>query len=221
MTAVQPQWYEMDSAAVDTHLVHVIAPYKATLDSSMNEVLGQCNTDLLKELPESTLGDWMTDALVEETQRQTGKHIDFAVQNYGGIRLGELPKGPVTLGKIYELMPFDNTVVILDATGAQLQTFLDHMASRGGWPASSGLRYRISNGKATEVSISGAPLDLQHVYSFIVPDYVANGGDDCSFLENWPHLSLDLLIRDALISNVRHLQAEGLGITQAKDGRIQ
>ncbi len=78
----------------------------------------------------------MADAIYYGATQHFKMAVDAAFVNYGGIRISQLPKGEVTSGKIFELMPFDNIVVLQKLKGSVLQEFLDLIAERGGWPAS-------------------------------------------------------------------------------------
>jgi 2',3'-cyclic-nucleotide 2'-phosphodiesterase (5'-nucleotidase family) len=218
---VKPQTYEINAGPADASADSMISPYKNMMEAQMNKVIGTCAVSLYKDKPESTLGNWMCDALAIEVANFTEKKIDFALQNHGGIRINELAPGPVTLGKVYELMPFDNMVVILEADGYTIQRLLDFIAGAGGWPVGGGLRMGIRDSVAVDVTIGGAPLDVTRNYVFVVSDYIANGGDNLVFLSELPRESPDLLVRDALISRVRHITEEGGLIEAEKDGRMR
>ena len=198
----------------------LIAPYKQQLDAEMHEVIGHCAETLTKRKPESTLGNWICDLIERHAAEHLGGPVDFAVQNYGGIRVGSLPAGPVRMVQMYDLMPFENRIVVLHMTGADLQEFLDHMAASDGWPVSKSLRYVVENDKAVNVEIGGVPLNPDRIYHFALPDYIANGGDNCFFLMDHPRDELPYLVRDAITDEVRRLSKQGLPITAALDGRI-
>jgi 2',3'-cyclic-nucleotide 2'-phosphodiesterase (5'-nucleotidase family) len=191
------------------------------MDAEMNEVIGTCAVSLFKELPEGTLGNWVCDALASEAGEVTDKSVDFALQNHGGVRINELAPGPVTIGEIFELMPFDNMVVILEADGHTVQRLFDFVAVKGGWPVSSAVRMGIKDTVAVDVKIGGVPLDVERKYVFAVSDYIANGGDNLSFLTDLPRVTPDLLVRDALINHVKKITGQGGVITATKEGRIR
>ena len=104
--------------------------------------------------------------------------------NHGGIRLNQLPEGNITTGRIYELMPFDNILIIQKVKGNVLQEFLDLIASHGGWPV-AGLTMQIRNKKAIEVLVGGKTIDPEQVYTIVNSDYVANGGGDADYAEKY------------------------------------
>lgn len=205
----------------DARINTMIDPYKDVLDAEMDIVIGKCANGLEKGRPESTLGNWVTDLLVERASSSYGQEIDFAIQNYGGLRINWIGAGDVTVGKLYELMPFDNLIVVLHMKGRDLMQLFDHMAKSGGWPISGQVRYAIHDEKPLDVQIHGKPLDLDHQYIFALPDYIANGGDRYTFLKDADErVDLDYLVRDAIIDHVRLLTKEGREMESSEDGRV-
>lgn len=192
-----------NSAMVDKEVEDLIRPYKTDLDLVMNEVLGVSMQDMPKRKPESLLGNWMADAIQEHAEKTLGKQISFAVQNYGGIRIPIINKGPITRGKIFELMPFDNTIEVLNLDGKQVETFIRHMLERNGWPVSHSLRVKYLNG-ILDVEINEESLDYSKEYLVAVPDYIANGGSDCNFLLGTEREILNALIRNVLVDYVKN-----------------
>lgn len=214
--------YELTNSAVspDTEIAAIIAPYKESLDAEMNFVIGQVASRLEKRKPESTLCNWVADAIMEMASSRFDQPIDFAVQNYGGIRIGSISPGPLTKGKIFELMPFDNLVSIVEVPGIYVDSLLNRFASSGGWPVSKELRFQISNRKPLSVMISGKPFDLTKTYTIAMPDYIANGGDNMHFLKGLVRTDLDYLIRDALIEFAEKESESGNQIIGNVDKRI-
>jgi 2',3'-cyclic-nucleotide 2'-phosphodiesterase (5'-nucleotidase family) len=204
VASVSPDYYRIDNRqeANDNEISQMIVPYKAQLDATMNEVIGQAEKSMSKSKPNSPLNNWIADVLLDQAIDKVG-NVDFAVQNYGGIRVPSIEAGDVTIGKIYELMPFDNMVTVIYADGKIVQQLLDRIAAYGGWPISKNVYFTIENEKAVDVMINGKPLMPSGKYVFALPDYVANGGDDCFFLSDQERKDLDLLIRDAIINHIK------------------
>ena len=100
-------------------------------------------------------------------------------------------------------MPFENQLVVMDLNGVQVKQLLDRIATYGGWPVSEGLQFEIRDSAAINILIQGAPWKPEGSYRIGLPDYVANGGDDCDFLKPLPRVNSGLLIRDLLISDVK------------------
>jgi len=203
----------------DTGVANMLAPYSAKIAATMYEVIGKLDEMLEKKQPENTLGFFMTDAILAESRRVFNTRVDIALVNYGGIRTNAMQAGNITLGNIYELMPFDNLLVLITLDGKQLQQLLTHIAGRGGWPISGG-SYIIKNKEAMNVTIGGKPLKAENKYTLEVSDYVANGGDDCSFLTTMPQVNNGYLIRDAIIGYVKSVSAAGKTIGKPLSNRV-
>ena len=205
---------------VDSVIVKMIAPYKQKLDSQMSEVLVVSDVDLVKERPEGTLCNLVADAVMAYGNKTNDKPIDLCVLNYGGIRLPFVQKGNITLGKVYELMPFDNQVVVLEINGVTCRQLLDIVAKNGGWPV-SGVKMKISNMIAEDVMIKGKAFDPDKMYTLVTSDYIANGGDNVTILKNAAkRTELNYKVRDAIIDFLREQKNNNQNINLQKDGRI-
>ncbi|MFT4025083.1 MAG: 5'-nucleotidase C-terminal domain-containing protein [Flavihumibacter sp.] len=198
----------------------LVQPYADSVKKVMEKVIAVAATNLEKKMPEGPLGNLMADASYFEAERIFGKKIDAAFVNYGGIRLSQVPAGPVTLNTVFELMPFDNLLVLQSVSGAVLQRFLDNIAARGGWPV-KGLTFVIQNNKATRVMVNGAPLDPQRTYTIANSDYVANGGDDSFMLQSIPQENKGYLVRDALIHYFSMLNEKGEKLNATIENRVR
>jgi 2',3'-cyclic-nucleotide 2'-phosphodiesterase (5'-nucleotidase family) len=205
----------------DASITTMIAPYKVDLDAQMNGVLAQLDVELTKALPECTMGNWVVDMMYDEIL--TGYHvdIDFALQNQGGLRIQTVAPGPITLGKIFEIMPFDNKVTIMTTNGAKVQELMDHIAKSGGWPLSYTLHYTIDGEKATDIKIKGESLDLGKTYRFALPDYIANGGSDSHFLMGLERIDMELYIRDLYVEHLTKETSLGMSQSAVLDQRVK
>ncbi len=202
-------------------LEDIISPYRATLSERMNTVIGQAEERLFKKKPESNLGNWVADAVHNQALQLSKSPVDLSIQNYGGIRIPEVTAGDITVGKIYELMPFDNILVIVEMDGIMTQRFFDHMAADGGWPISKEAKYILAEDGALNVLINGQPIQTDQTYRISMPDYIANGGGNCDFLEDLPRENTGRLVRDALIDEVVQRTEAGETISAQLDGRVR
>jgi 2',3'-cyclic-nucleotide 2'-phosphodiesterase (5'-nucleotidase family) len=218
-SVVQFQGYQVNKqVVVDSSLVRLIAPYGNQLKSTMGKVIGISERGLYKKQPESEIGNFMADAMKAMAEIKFGKKVDAAFVNYGGVR-SYIAKGNVTVGQIFELMPFDNLVVLQQINGTVLQQFLDKTAIDGGWP-SSGISMEIKDKKAVHIMIAGKPLDLQAKYLIANSDYVANGGSDCSMLKGIAQENRGYLLRDALLEYSVVSTAKGKTIDSNIENRV-
>ena len=202
---------------VDEEMVEMIQPYKVELEEEMSRVLCYNSQMLEKGKPESTLTNWFSDLLMDVAREEFDVNLSFAVQNYGGIRRSSLPKGQVTVGLVYELMPFDNELVVLKMSGGEVQRFCDRLAGSGGWPVSRELRFTIEADQAVNVTVNDKPLDVEGEYYMVINDYAANGGDGLEWLRPLPRIRSGLLIRDGMID---HLEMTDTIRPVLLDGRI-
>jgi len=204
----------------DKELDEMIQPYRAELETEMNEVIARNAEELVKARPNATLNNWFADALLQEARYVSKQKVDIAMQNYGGIRVPFLKKGDVTVGNIYELMPFDNKLVLLTMSGELLQKLLNRIAEKGGWPISHTLQFRINGDVATDIRVHDVPMKKSENYTIAIADYIANGGDNCFFLEQAERQDFDLLIRDMIIKHLKRKPKDEKTIHSDKTKRI-
>lgn len=209
-----------EQAKKDTALLSMLSPYSLAVNEQMLKVIGEIAGPLEKKLPESSLGNLMADAMKDAAEKLYGIKVDAAFINYGGIRINQVPAGKLTLNQVFEMMPFDNQLVVQELPGDVFQQFLDTVANRGGWPG-SGIQYVIRKRKATEVLIGGIPLDPAKRYIVANSDYVVNGGDNCTMLKSYPQQNKGYLVRDGLISYFSSITARGEKISAKIENRVR
>jgi 2',3'-cyclic-nucleotide 2'-phosphodiesterase (5'-nucleotidase family) len=203
----------------DTAISVLLKPYSDSVNKSMNDVLGFNENTLEKKQPEGSLGNFMADAVLYIAEKKFNTRVDAALINFGGVRLNQLPAGNITRGKLYELMPFDNLIVLQKLKGTLLQEFLNHIAGRGGWPV-AGINMQIKNANAVNVTIGGKAINPDVEYTIANSDYIANGGDDAIMLKSIPQQNIGYLMRDALIEYVSDLTAKGKHIIVPASNRV-
>lgn len=200
----------------DSSVVQLIAPYKSKLDEQMNEVIGIAETTLVKEMPEASLGNFVADACLTYAGKLTQKNIDFCVLNTGGVRIPSIQQGNITVGKVYELMPFDNMIDVVELNGQQCIELFAWIAKWKGAPV-SGLTLNLVDGKAVNILINNQPFDINKTYLVATTDFVANGGDGATMFAKGTRTSTNYKLRDALIDYVKLTQPVKGGI----GGRIK
>ena len=229
--ALQPvacKQYEMTASQVpqiDSTIYRMTDPYRQQLVSEMSEVIINSSMPLDKGLPESKLGNYVADVCLAAGNTAAKQlHLnqaDFIVLNIGGLRKS-LPKGEITVGDYYEVMPFENQLVILELKGSQVGELLDFIATRGGTPV-AGVSFKIEKLKkvASNVVIKGLPLDTNAIYQVMTADYLANGGDQYTvFTKAQSRKETGLKIRDVLIDDARQKGKNGMDLNIQTDGRI-
>jgi 2',3'-cyclic-nucleotide 2'-phosphodiesterase (5'-nucleotidase family) len=219
---IEEQHYIINTNTIDSSIYYKILPYKKEMDGKMNIVVGKTDIALIKEQPEGLLGNFVADCLFKQCRIYLGKDsslLNAIILNNGGLRTS-LPQGEITVGKVYELMPFDNELVMVQLSGAKTMEMMNFIAEKGGIPV-SGISMKIDGAKAKEIKINGKDLDPDGSYYVISSDYLAGGGDKYDFFKNAiSSRPLKKLIRDAIIEYCKDETAKGRTLTTKLDGRI-
>jgi 2',3'-cyclic-nucleotide 2'-phosphodiesterase (5'-nucleotidase family) len=160
----------------DPDILAFLHPYSSRLTVSMGMVIAEAPYDITKAKPEGALGNLTADMVRNAMVSMRGHVVHMAVINNGGLRV-PLYKGPITVGRVYELMPFDNTLVLLKLNGAQVLKLADEIAAFGGEPV-SGIRFRIDEGKAADVLLGVNSVNPEAEYWVATHNYLADGGGD-------------------------------------------
>lgn len=220
-SAVQYKDYQITkNQPASNELSDLIKPYADSVNKSMSDVVAVAGITLEKKQPEGTLGNLMADIMLAKAREKYKTTVDASFVNYGGIRLPSIPAGNITKGKIFELSPFDNIIVLLTVDGKTLQQFLDTAANKGGWPT-SGCTYQLKNKRATNITVGGQPVKDDGQYIIAVVDYLANGGDNCDMLRKMPQQNNGSLFRDAVIEYFADMQRQGKQITSTLENRVK
>jgi 2',3'-cyclic-nucleotide 2'-phosphodiesterase (5'-nucleotidase family) len=210
----------------DSAVHALLSSYKIQLDSVMNEVVGQTAFALPKEpnKTETLLGNFVADACLAKGNSRykpaDGKPGQVCILNNGGLR-ASLPAGNITKGNVFELMPFDNEIVVVTITGARMWDLVKFAAASGGVPI-AGMSIGMKPDKTPgTVLVGGVPFDSTKTYKVITSDYLANGGDKMAFLKN--PISIEktgYLIRDAILETFTDAQKAGTVIAPVTDRRM-
>lgn len=209
-----------DSVGEDPGVAALVVPFRERLERIMGEVLGEAAVPMSKGWPEGPLGNFAADALLQAARRRVAEEVDMALANNGGLRV-PLPAGTITMGKMYELMPFENTVTLLTLRGDQVAELAQTIARRGGEPV-AGLSFRIEEEEgqrvAREILVGGDPVAAGRLYKLATSNFLAEGGDGFEVLTRaLERKDLPLLVRDAFIEFVREVGVLRFGV----EGRIR
>ena len=206
----------------DSLITAEIVPYKVQFSKIMDEVLAYSEQAMFRDQPEGLLGNFTADATLKKTKEfcKDSCTVDFCVLNNGGLR-NSLPKGNITRGNVFQLMPFENEIVILKLDGNSLKEMFDFIANKGGMPI-AGMKMKIKNNMASDVIISDKPFDISKSYWVVTSDYLASGGDNMSFFSNaQKKIMLEKKLRDVIIEYLQEENKKGNTIKVKKDGRIE
>lgn len=180
---VVPAVFQSGPIEPNADVQQLLAPFRQEVAEMKSEVLGTAERPLaVKRGEPSDVGALVTDEMLAATRRHDDlPDADFALQNSGGLRTA-LPKGEITYGALYEVLPFDNLMVTMSVTGAQLDKMLTGVLRTGRIFQSSGLVVELVcvKGKpdsARALGLDGKPLNPTKRYTVVWNDFLANGGD--------------------------------------------
>lgn len=212
------------TAAWNTPLAEIAAivdPYRAKVDSIMSPVIGKSAMEMKAARPEGLLSNLIADVLRQAATPHLGKPADFALTNIGGIRT-TLPKGDITFGNIFEILPFDNSLCILSMRGKDVKELMQNIVGVRGEGLSNVLLKANSNKEILELKIDGEPLDEERLYQVATIDYLSEGNDKMvALLKAEKKMCFPKeKIRDIFVDYIKRQTAQGKEITSRLDGRI-
>lgn len=177
----------------DQEFAEKLATYKAPLEELKNTVVGKTQVALdgardNVRTKETNLGNLIADAMLEKASKLGG--ASMAITNGGGIR-ASIDEGDITLGEVLTVMPFGNTLVVLELTGEQIIAALENGVSQveqkaGRFPQVAGLKFTWDPEKAVEQRIVDVKVKTSEGYSSInrssrylvaTNNFMAGGGD--------------------------------------------
>ena len=209
------------NASADTSVAAIINIYKTKVDSITSRIIGESAIDMEVYRPQSLLSNFTSDLLVETVNKNTKKKCDFGIMNIGGIRTS-LSKGDITVGNIFSIFPFENSISAVTLKGEDVKQLFDIIARRGGEGVSKEVEVKIGkNGKASGLKINGKEVEDSQLYTIATIDYLANGNDELVPLKNSvSRIDLDLRLRDVMLQYIENKTAKGEKLNAALDKRL-
>lgn len=210
-STVFPYGYKTSSPSVDQAVSDIVHAAKIEVGAIASQKLGATDTGLTMaqaDSPwgESQAGNWVCDVL------KVIVNADFAFTNNGGLRT-DIPQGAITTGTLYAFLPFDNTIMTAEMTGAQIKTLLEQAVGDGGKGIqTAGLTFTYHPGAPSGsriVSISetdGTTVDVTDTskkYKVATNDFLAAGGDGFAIFKTVAFSDTHILLRDALAENIQ------------------
>ena len=192
-----------DTLPIDPHIAALVLTYRAQLIEQMSRVVGRATARFDKARPEGALGNLVADAMLHVVQDLVDDSVDVAVTNNGGIRV-PVREGPITVGDIFEMAPFENLLTVIELTGEELQALADDIAQIGGEPI-AGFSFHIDNatGRAGGLRVGSEAVRKDRIYRVVTLDYLVDGGDMMRTL--WTprsRVTTDVLLRNAIIQYI-------------------
>jgi 2',3'-cyclic-nucleotide 2'-phosphodiesterase (5'-nucleotidase family) len=172
----------------DADIQKVIEPFAAEIKASFDRPLVQAPQGVFRGRrgEENLLGYWVSDVMRRAAQTLVGAPVRFAITNAGGLR-SNLRPGLLKVADIFELMPFENELVVIELTGAEvIQVLKEGIIRRGGEPC-SGTKAKVE-GSPEQATLSvtwedGSPIDPVATVKVATTDYLYGGGDSIPSLK--------------------------------------
>ena len=191
----------------DQHFKNVIEPYKQEVEGKMNTKISHTAVDLNKQGDNSNLGNLLADYTFEGADDWAKKNgiptgVDAAVINVGGIR-STIGAGDILTKHIYEVMPFENEVVIVKMKGSDLQGLFDYYLKTQKNNPVSHLYIETDNNQVITGLVKGKIVIPNQYYYIATSDYLALGGDNMAFFGTGEVISTGLRLRDLFLDKFK------------------
>lgn len=197
----------IDSSLAITESIEILVkPYRERIDQVLDSTLAYAPYPISKTDGElnTTAGNLMADIVLSEAnpifKSRTGNTIDLVLLNHGGIR-SLISKGNVSSRTAYEVMPFENSIVVAELKGSSILKMASYLRDSGRAHPIAGLQLTLdAENEIQSISIQGKPLEEDRTYYVATSNYLVNGGDSMVFFEDAVNITnTDYLIRNAMI----------------------
>ncbi len=183
-----------------------VAPYRKRIDQVLDSTLAYAPEMLTKQdgRYNTSAGNLLADIILEQAnpifKSRTGKNIDFVLLNHGGIR-SVVSKGNVSARTAYEVMPFENSIVVVELSGKSVLKMVDFLMSSNRAHPIGGLQIILDkNDSLKSLLIQGSVFDENKNYFIASSNYLVTGGDNMNFFkEMLGATDTEYLIRNAMI----------------------
>jgi 2',3'-cyclic-nucleotide 2'-phosphodiesterase (5'-nucleotidase family) len=183
-----------------------ITPYRTHINKDLDSIISFCPETLDKSKGEwqTNIGNFMADACMELANpiflKLQNKPIDIILLNSGGIR-SIIPKGNITKRNAFEVMPFENSLIVVALKGEQIIALAQHIIKEKKPHPLNGLKIILTNENViSNVLFKNQTIENNTIYYVATSDYLANGGDNMTFfLKNEGSYDLNYKIRNVLI----------------------
>lgn len=182
----------------------MVDKYNEELKPIFSEILGKASADIMRDYDNiSAMGNWFTDVMKEKSG------VQIAFTNAGGIR-EDIKAGDITVGNIFEVMPFDNTIVTGEMTGKQIKALLEQSVTlKKGMLQISGLNFTYDSSKpeyerVIDITMAdGTAIDMEATYTVATNDFLSGGQDEFVTLKEVTWTNNYELLRDALKEDIK------------------
>ncbi|WP_276167122.1 5'-nucleotidase C-terminal domain-containing protein [Zobellia alginiliquefaciens] len=195
-----------DSITTMESIETLVKPYRERINHVLDSTLSYAPYPISKTdgALNTTAGNLMADIVLSEAnpifKSRTGHEIDLVLLNHGGIR-SLISKGNVSSRTAYEVMPFENSIVVAELKGSSILKMVSYLRDSGRAHPISGMQLTLNaKNEIQSVQIQGEPLDENKTYYAATSNYLVNGGDSMVFFKDALNVTnTDYLIRNAMI----------------------
>ncbi|HOD09679.1 MAG TPA: 5'-nucleotidase [Flavobacterium sp.] len=206
VTKIEGKKISVENSVIEsTEIENFVKPYRDNIDKDLSQVLSFAPETLDKTGTWQTpIGNFLSDITLEKTQpifeKRENKSIDICLLNHGGIR-SIIPNGNVTARTAYEIMPFENTTIVVGLKAEQIEEIVSYIISEKKPHPLSGMSFTIDkNNNPTSILVNNKPLEKNKIYYVVTSDYLVNGGDNMTFFQKGVEkYNLDYKLRNVLI----------------------
>lgn len=211
LTKIEGKQIEInDSITPNPDIESFIEPYRNHIEKDLDSVIAYAMDTYTKSDGElnTAIGNFMVDVVYEQANpifnNRTGKDIDMVLLNHGGIR-SIIPKGNLRIRNVFELMPFENKIVVAALKGTQIDSMVDYLSKAKRAHPFSKLKLTLDkNFKPISATVNGKTIDVNKTYYVATSDYLYNNGDNMRFFRpNDSLYDLNYKIRNALIDYLK------------------
>ncbi|WP_248723416.1 5'-nucleotidase C-terminal domain-containing protein [Seonamhaeicola sp. ML3] len=211
------------SISTNSEIEDFIKPYRTHIERDLDSTLSYAPKTYTKNDNElnTAIGNLMAEIVYAQGnpifKKRTNNNIDIVLLNHGGIR-APIPKGPISTRTAYEVMPFENKMVVVALRGETLNEMVSYLVSSKNAHPFLGLKITLDQEyKLQNVAVNGKPIEQNKVYHIATSNYLYNGGDNMNFFKsNEGVVDLDYKIRNAMIDYFKRTDT----IKPVKDDRF-
>ena len=183
-----------------------IQPYRSRLNAVLDTPLSFAPNHITKTEGRwnTPLGNLMADLMLDRANavaRMRGeKKVDMALHNFGGMR-SSISKGPVSERNAYEVMPFENRLVVVGMPGKAIKKMVGFLTTASRPHPVSGIEIVLeADGSLKSIRIEGQPINDERIYYVATSDYLMGGGDRMEFFKDRVSISdTGYKIRNAMV----------------------
>lgn len=226
------------SVAEDANITRALASYRTRV-AALDKPIARLDAAIEKRgIGGGGIGNFVADAMRSEASRRARRPILLAIVNTGGIRKNSITAGSLSTTDVYELLPFENALVLVDLTGTQLSRLLAEVTKARDAQSGAIITFKsekddTAEGDTRNTQLVSAmlasgnsnrprPIEPKRIYTIATIDYLVNRGGDYAILKEAQRTRpLGVTLRDAVIEHLRREAARGRAVTGKLDNRYR